>query len=336
MEIFRNFDLEDFNSFKIKVKANFFVKVFSLDDIFNLIDLPEFKNNQKLFLGGGTNILFTKDFDGIIVLNKIKGINILKEDDENVWIQAFGGENWHDFVLFTVNKNYWGLENLSFIPGTVAGAPVQNIGAYGAELKDVLEYVEVVDIETKEKKTFSNQECSFGYRDSIFKHSNNKYFILAIVVRLSKIKNVNVKYKPLFDHFEKDNLAINYPKEISDVVIDIRKDKLPDPVFIPNAGSFFKNIYVDKTKLDSLIVNYPDIPFFKEGEKYKIPTGWLLEKTDLKGKRIGNVGLYEKQALVIVNHDGATGQEIKDFALYLINEVKNKFDIEIIPEVNIF
>jgi UDP-N-acetylmuramate dehydrogenase len=336
MEILRDYNLSKLNTFGINVNARFFVEIKSEKDLAELFVSPEFKENKKLFLGGGSNILFTKDFNGIVVLNKLKGIEIIKEDDESVLARTMGGELWHDLVMFAVDKGYWGLENLALIPGTVGAAPVQNIGAYGVELKDVLEYVEVCEIKTGEKKLFSKADCNFGYRESIFKHElRDRYFITAVVFRLSKNRKEREIYKTLKEYLEKNKIEIKIPRDISEAVVAIRQSKLPNPKVLGNAGSFFKNLYIDKNKLQTLQTEYPKIPFFEEGKIIKIPAGWLIEQCGWKGKRIGNVGVYEDQALVLVNYGGATGGEVLCLAKEIIKSVKEKFNLNLSLEVNI-
>jgi len=359
MKIIKNYDLTKLNTFGISVRAKFFVE---LDNELNLKELfisPEFKNNKKLFLGGGSNILFTKDFNGIVILNKLKGIKILEENPESVFVRSMGGEIWHDLVMFTVNHGYWGIENLSFIPGTVGAAPVQNIGAYGVELKDTLENVEAYEIKTGKKNIFKKEECEFGYRYSVFKDRlKGKYFITAITLKLSKTEKKNIDYKILQEYLEKPaptrenssgrgrNKIVSYSlKDISDAVISIRKSKLPDPLLIGNAGSFFKNVFLEKQEMEVLLKTYPEMPYFeepadakamsgKEGN-IKIPAGWLIEKCGWKGKRIGNAGVHEKQALVLVNYGGATGEEIKNLSEQIIASVFSRFNLTLETEVNL-
>ena len=369
MQIKKNYNLSKLNTFAISAKAKFFVEMSDEKELKKLFNLPEFKQNKKMFLGGGSNVLFTKDFDGIIILNKLKGIEISKEDAENIFVRSMGGELWQDLVLFAVNRGYWGIENLVLIPGTVGAAPMQNIGAYGAELKDTLFKVEAYDIETGTKKIFTKEECELGYRDSVFKNKlKGKYFISAVILKLSKTPKPNISYKILADYLKKsadakalaDKNKINkYSlKEISNAVADIRRNKLPDPKILGNAGSFFKNVLVPLPKLGELLRAYPNLPYFEEknttsppapllvkerGEiQYKIPAGWLIEQcgprlggASWKGYREGNVGIHEKQALVLVNYGGATGGEILDLANKIIASVKNKFGLELAPEVNI-
>jgi UDP-N-acetylmuramate dehydrogenase len=343
MKILKNYNLKDLNTFGVDVKTKFFIEINKEEDLAELFGQEEFKNNHRIFLGGGSNILFTKDFDGIVVLNKLKGIEIAGEDSENVLVRSFGGELWQDLVIFVVNHEYWGIENLASIPGTVGATPIQNIGAYGIELKDILENIEAFEVETGEKKIFSKEECKLGYRDSVFKNKlKGKYFISAITLKLNKKENKSITYKILSEYLEKpaspaggNKIKINGPKDISDAVTFIRQNKLPNPKMIGNAGSFFKNVFVSKEQLNNLLKIYPNMPYFEEDKVIKIPAGWLIEQCEWKGYKVGNIGVYEKQALVLVNYGGATGSEIVDLANKIIRSVKEKFGLELIPEVNI-
>ncbi len=336
MNIQKDFNLKDFNTFGVNVKASYFVAIESLEDLISLIQNPIFKENQKLFLGGGSNILFREDFKGLVILNKLKGIEILKEDSDFVYVFSFGGEDWDNLVDFTVERNFWGIENLAKIPGSVGASPVQNIGAYGVELKDSLEEVYALDIQTGEKRIFKNSECKFGYRDSVFKNElKDKYFIYGISLKLSKKTKINTEYRILKDYIATNNLKIEKSKDISEIVSKIRSSKLPNPKILGNAGSFFKNTFIKKEKLDELIKEYPNMPFFIENEEFKIPTAWLIEQAGFKGNIYGNVGSHKDQALILVNYGNATGQEIKDFSDKIINTIYEKFGIEIKPEVNI-
>jgi UDP-N-acetylmuramate dehydrogenase len=359
MQIIKNYDLTKLNTFGIHAEANFFVELGSESDLKELFASTEFKDNEKLFLGGGSNILFTKDFDGIVILNKLKGIEILEvptkvgiptevgKDSESVFIKSMGGEMWRDLVTFAVSRGYWGIENLSLIPGTVGAAPMQNIGAYGAELKDTLESVEAYDIKTGEKRIFKKEECEFGYRYSIFKGElKGKYFISAITLKLNKKPARNAThsvaggekkkmYPALKEYLEENNIKVKNSKDISDAVASIRKSKLPDPALIGNAGSFFKNVFVKEGKMKTLLKTYPDMPYFKEDGNIKIPAGWLIEKCGWKGRRIGNVGVHERQALVLVNYGGGTGEEVKNLSEQIIASVNSKFGLTLEREVNL-
>ncbi|HPS21732.1 MAG TPA: UDP-N-acetylmuramate dehydrogenase [Candidatus Paceibacterota bacterium] len=348
MTIQKDYDLTDLSTFHVKVKAKLFCEINTEQDFLDLIQTDEYKNNQKLFIGGASNILFTKDFDGIVVCNRLKGIEITiptskrvgtptgNVGEDFVYIKAMGGEIWHDFVLFAVNKNYWGVENLSLVPGTVGAAPVQNIGAYGTEVKDTIENVEALDVETGSKTIFSKDECEFAYRESVFKNKlKGKYFITAVVFKLSKIPKTNITYRALKDYLEKNNLTVKNAKDVSDIVSEIRRTKLPDPKVLGSAGSFFKNVYVDSAKLAELKKEYETVPAFEENGKIKIPSGWLIEQCGWKGKRVGNVGVHDKQALVLVNHGGATGEEVLALANEIVDSVYKKFGLKISPEVNL-
>lgn len=336
MQIQENYNLSKLNTFGISVNAKFFVEARKEQDLIEIFNLPKFKNIKKIFLGGGSNVLFTKDFDGLVILNKLKGVEILREDSEAVEIRSMGGEIWHDLVIFSVERGLWGIENLSLIPGTVGAAPMQNIGAYGAELKNVLLNVEAYGIADGVKKVFKEKECLLGYRDSIFKNElKGKCFITAVTIKLSKKEKKNLTYKTLLDYLEKNKIQVKNPKDISDAVSFIRKNKLPDPASIPNAGSFFKNVFVKPAELKKLQKKYPKIPYFKDDGTIKIPAGWIIEQCGWKGKRIGNVGVHEKQALVLVNYGGGRGEEVLTLANRIIADVKEKFGLELVPEVNL-
>src|SRR3989344_2359882 len=336
MEILKNYGLAKLNTFGISARAKFFTEIHDENNLKELFILPEFKNNDKLFLGGGSNVLFTKDFNGIIVLNKLKGIKILEETPKYSLLRAMGGEIWHDLVSFAVSREYWGIENLSLIPGTVGAAPMQNIGAYGVELKETLENVEAYEIETGVKRIFKKEECDFGYRDSIFKNKlKGRYFISAITLKLNKTEKKNISYKVLREYLEKNKIEVRTSKDISDAIIQIRRSKLPDPAVIGNAGSFFKNVFLKSEKLKQLLEKYPKMPYFEEDGLIKIPAGWLIEQCGWKGKRVGNVGVHDKQALVLVNHGGATGEEMRNLAEQIINAVFTKFSLTLVPEVNL-
>jgi len=346
MQIFKDYDLTKLNTFGISVQAKFFVELNNESDLKELFKMKEFsaiggsasggKNIPKLFLGGGSNILFTKNFDGIVILNKLKEIEILKENPESVFIKSMGGEIWHDLVMFAVNRGYWGIENLSLIPGTVGAAPIQNIGAYGVELKDILENVEAYEIKTGQKKIFKKEECEFGYRDSVFKNKfKGVYFISALTLRLSKIEKQNIGYKILQEYLKENKIEIKNSKDISEAIASIRRSKLPDPAILGNAGSFFKNIYIDHKKAEEIKLKYPDVSLFEDNDLVKISAAWLIEKCGWKGKRVGNVGMHEKQALVLVNYGGATGEEVKSFSEQIIDSVFSEFGLKLEREVNL-
>jgi UDP-N-acetylmuramate dehydrogenase len=335
MKIYENYDLTQLNTFGVKATAKYLAEVTSEEEVRELWQTDEFKNNPKLFLGGGSNILFTQNWQGIVVLNKMKGIEIISETPENIILKSMGGEIWHDLVTFTISRGWWGLENLSSIPGSVGAAPMQNIGAYGAELKSVLHSVEAYDVDTGEKKVFENDMYTKGYRESIFKNEfRGKYFITAVILKLSKIPKPNTTYRSLFDYLEKNKIEVNGPGDIGSAVTEIRKEKLPDPKIINNAGSFFKNVLVSPEKFKELQANFPNMPHFTEVENIKIPSGWLIEECGFKGKRIGDAGVYNKHALVLVNYGNATGEDIKNLAEEIIAAVYKKFGLKLTPEVN--
>ena len=336
MEILKDYDLSKLNTFGIRANARFFTEIKNEEDIKEIFMSEIFKENEKLFLGGGSNILFTKDFDGIVILNKLKGIEIIEDDSESILVRAMGGEIWNDLVLFAVDRKYWGIENLSLIPGTVGATPVQNIGAYGVELKDSLENVEAYEIETGEKKIFTNKECEFGYRESVFKNKlKGKYFISSVTFKLSKKRNKKTNYKALQEYLDKNKIEVKTVTDISNAVIEIRKSKLPDPKLLGSAGSFFKNVFIEKDKLEEIKKIFPEIPSFEEDGMVKIPAGWLIESCGWKGVRVGNVGVHEKQALVLVNYGGATGEEVKNLSDQIIQSVSDKFGLILSREVNL-
>jgi len=330
-----NISLQEMNTFKVNVCAKYYSEFESIDQLRSLLSNAEPNNLPLLVLGCGSNILFTKNFEGYVLLNKIKGIEVISETDSYVDLKCASGEIWDDMVKFSVKNNWGGIENLSLIPGTAGAAPIQNIGAYGMEISDVLYSVEAMKISSGELKVFSNKDCLFDYRDSIFKNSlKDQYILTAIIVRLNKNPKVKIGYRVLrstFQHRERVSIS-----EVRDKVIQIRKTKLPDPDIFGNAGSFFKNPIVSKEKSDSLQAEFHDIPIFEtEPGKFKISAGWLIEKCDFKGFRRGNVGAHQNHALVIISYEGASGSEILDFANEIKLNVQNKFDVHLVPEVNI-
>ncbi len=332
-----NFSLKNLNTFGIDVKAKFYVEVETQNELCEILSSQKFKNENKMILGGGSNVLFTKDYDGIIIALSSNGIKVINENNENAIIEADAGIIWHKLVLYCVERNLGGIENLSLIPGKVGAAPIQNIGAYGQELKDVFVSLDGVFIDSCEKKTFENTECNFGYRNSVFKHElKNKFAITKVRLRLNKNPEPNISYKPLESEINKLNLKNPSIKDVSDIVCSIRKSKLPNPAEIGNAGSFFKNPLMDEEKFEQLKVKYHDIIGFpNDDNKIKIPAGWLIEKSGMKGKQVGNTGTPKKQALVIVNYGGATGQEILSFKDSIKKKIFADFGIELEEEVNI-
>lgn len=337
MNIEHNKSLKELNTFGVEANAKLFVEISSVEELQELIQTDEFKNNEHLFLGGGSNILFTRDFDGLVIKNNLRGIEVIREDNDYVWVRGMAGEHWHDFTMYTVEQGWSGIENLSLIPGSVGAAPVQNIGAYGVEIKDTLETVETIDLTTGEPRDFANEECDFGYRTSVFKTTlKGKYFITAIVLKLSKNGQPNISYNSLRAKLEERGVVEPSVQQVSDTVIEIRQSKLPDPREIGNAGSFFKNPVIDEETLKRLQAGYPDMPNYDlENGMYKIPAAWCIETAGWKGKRVGEAGSHERQALVLVNHGAATGAEIAALAREIVGSVRDQFGIDLEPEVTI-
>ena len=335
MKILKNHSLKNYNTFGINVNAKLFTKVHSIDDFKKISKTKEFRDNKILLLGSGSNILFIKDFDGLVVKDEIKGIEIVTENKDYIWIKAGGGEDWNDFVNYCVDNNYAGIENLSLIPGTVGAAPIQNIGAYGVELKDIFEQLEAINLKNTSISIFKKKDCKFGYRDSVFKNKlKGKYFISSVTLRLNKKPVFKTSYGAIEDTLKDLDLKKNI-KNISSVVSKIRESKLPYPKEIANAGSFFKNPVVDEKKFNDLMKRYPSIPNFKTGKSIKVSAAWFIEKCGWKGKRIGNIGVHDKQALVLVNYGNAGGKEIKKLAEDIVESVKSKFGIILNLEVSI-
>ena len=332
MEVFRNGSLKKFNTFNVDEKAKVLVEIDRVSDLFTFLT----KENQKdkmLVLGGGSNILFTKTYEGIIISLKNKGIELIDEDENNILVEISSGESWNDFVVWAVENNFGGVENLSLIPGNVGAAPIQNIGAYGVELKDVFHSCKGIMLDTLNEFEFTKLDCEFNYRSSIFKSTlKNKTIITSVKLNLTKSKhNFNIDYKELKENLLDTELTI---KNISDQVIQIRKSKLPDPKIFGNCGSFFKNPIINISRYESLLNKFPDIPFFKiDNNNYKISAAWLIDQSDFKNKKVKNVGVYSNQPLVIINHGNAKGKDILDFAKEIKETVIGNFDIELEEEV---
>ncbi len=337
MELQKNFSLKSYNTFGIDAHCSLFAEIRNLDRLSEIIDSAELKKQRKLILGGGSNMLFTKDFDGLVIKNSLKGIETLKESEDHVWVKAAAGEVWHELVMFCIGKNYAGIENLSLIPGLVGAAPMQNIGAYGVELESVFETLDAVDIYAGKKTSFSKSDCHFGYRESVFKNKyKDKFIITSVTLRLNKKPVFNTSYGAISETLEKIGVKELSIKAISDAVIAIRSSKLPDPKVIGNAGSFFKNPEVPVSVLENIQKDFPNAPNYPlANEMVKIPAGWLIEQCGWKGKRVGNTGSHKDQALVLVNYGEATGNEIYELAMKIKQSVKEKFGIEIMPEVNL-
>jgi UDP-N-acetylmuramate dehydrogenase len=338
LTIQRDIDLTSFNTFGIHAKANYFVVVRTIDEARFLLLESKFQPFSKFILGGGSNILFTKNFAGLLIKNEIKGIQLLSEDKDSVLLKVGAGEEWHAFVMYCIEHGWGGIENLSLIPGTVGAAPIQNIGAYGVEFKDVFQELEAIQISDGAIKIFSNEECRFGYRESIFKSiCKDQYLIANVTLRLNKKPTFHTNYGAIQETLREMNVNKLSLKSISDAVIHIRQSKLPDPKVIGNAGSFFKNPIILMKEFEKLKNVYADIPHFPEvsPDFVKVPAGWLIEKCGWKGKRIGDVGVHEKQALVIVNYGKGTGAEVLALAHKIQKSVEDQFGIKLTAEVNI-
>ncbi|MFS4494193.1 UDP-N-acetylmuramate dehydrogenase [Maribacter sp. 2308TA10-17] len=336
MTVQQNISLKKYNTFGISAKAKFFCEINTVEDLSQALRLEE--HPKKFIISGGSNMLITQDIDALVMHINTKGKEIISETEDNVTIKVMAGENWHQMVLWTLENGYGGLENMSLIPGNTGTAPIQNIGAYGVELKDTFESCEAMEIATQQIRSFSKQECQFGYRDSYFKNrGKGKYIITSVTFKLSKKNHaLNTSYGAIETELEKKNITNPTIRDVSDAVITIRQSKLPDPTELGNSGSFFKNPVVTKSEFDNFTKENPEAPFYKVSEDaYKIPAGWLIEQCGYKGKRFGDAGVHKNQALVLVNYDNASGSEILDLAHRIIKSVAERFHIQITPEVNI-
>jgi len=335
MEFKKDFDLKAHNTFGISVEALFYSAFTNLDELRNL--LANTPTNEVMILGGGSNVLFTSDFNGTILRNEITGIEIVKETAEHCYMKVGAGVVWHNFVLDSISRNLGGIENLSLIPGSVGASPMQNIGAYGVEIKDVFHELEAFHIQSGEVHTFDNESCQFGYRESVFKRAlKNQYIILNVTFRLSKNPSINTSYGAINDELRAMGVVNPTIKDVSNAVINIRQSKLPDPAEIGNAGSFFKNPVVGNSYVKELQKKYPNMPTYSVDENHsKIPAGWLIEQDGWKGKRFENYGVHAKQALVLVNYGGAQGNDILKLSAQIIASIKANFGIELEREVNI-
>lgn len=329
MKIINNCPLKERHTFGMDVKADRLIEFANEDELKSALTGAV---KPLLFMGGGSNLLFLNNYSGTVLHSVIDNINIVAEDDNSVSVRVGSGVVWDDFVAYCVEKGWWGVENLSLIPGEVGASAVQNIGAYGVEVKDVLQSIEAISVDDLSKRIFTNAECNYAYRDSIFKKSlKGKYVITYVTYRLSKIANPNIGYGAL-----KSVLAENPSlKEIRDAIIAVRNSKLPDPKVYGNAGSFFMNPVIPMEQFVALQSRYPEIPSYPASDGYiKVPAGWLIEKSGWKGKSLGNAAVYEKQALVLINRGGATGMEVKHLADTIIEDIKEIFGITLHAEVN--
>ena len=336
MHIEEHKSLKDYNTFNIQATARYFSSIGSIEDL--KLALQSNIHPDIFILGGGSNMLLTKNIEALVLHINLKGIKIISEDRNSVVLNVMAGENWHEFVQYCIKNSYGGVENLSLIPGNVGTAPIQNIGAYGVELKDVFLDCNTLSIADQSEKKFTKEECKFAYRNSIFKHQKKgKYIITNVTFKLTKNNHRTIiEYGSIKQELENSNIHHPSIKDISEVIIKIRESKLPNPNEIGNSGSFFKNPTIDNIEFEKFYKNFPTAPFYKLSEfEYKIPAGWLIEKSGFKGQRDGDAGVHKNQALVLVNHGNASGKEILELAEKIQTKVKQDFGILIEPEVNI-
>jgi UDP-N-acetylmuramate dehydrogenase len=336
VQIHNNTSLKPYNTFGIDTVAKHFTSVSNIGDLKTVLKLNTQTN--KLILGGGSNMLLTQDYDGLAIHINLKGIEIISEDENSVIVKAQAGENWHGFVLWCLDHDFGGLENLSLIPGNVGTTPIQNIGAYGIEIKNTFESCEAINLKNLEFESFSKQDCKFGYRNSTFKQENKgKYIITSVCFKLSKKNHkLYINYGTIANKLEENGIKNPTIQDVSKAVIAIRESKLPNPKEIGNSGSFFKNPVISKLDFNTLIKNFPDIPNYPVSDnEVKIPAGWLIEKSGFKGKQFGNYGVHKKQALVLVNYGGAKGSDILKLKKLIQKTDKRLLNISIEAEVNI-
>ena len=332
----QNKSLKNYNTFGLDVNASHFISIHSIDELIAVLKDDHFYDIQKMFLGGGSNVLLTKDFHGLIIHNNLKGIEVVGRDADFVFVKAASGEGWHDFVLYCIENGFGGVENMSLIPGSVGAGPMQNIGAYGVEMKDVFYELEALNLATLQLEKFSNADCKFGYRESVFKNEKkDQYFIVAVTFRLSLNPTVNTTYGAIQQQLSAMNVEYPTIKDVSDAVIAIRSSKLPNPAVLGNSGSFFKNPEISVNEYERLKNEFPSVVAYPTNNGYKLAAGWLIEQCGWKGKVVGNCGSHKDQALVLVNYGNASGDEIYQLALAIQQSVLDKFQVKIIPEVNI-
>ncbi|MGZ3773692.1 MAG: UDP-N-acetylmuramate dehydrogenase [Bdellovibrio sp.] len=334
MQIYSNADLSSFNTLQLRSQAEFFADLHTEEQLQSLIDDAHLKKLKWNILGGGSNLVLPSLVRGLVLKINHLGIELINEDQDYWFVKASAGEIWHEFVQWTLNQGYWGLENLSLIPGTVGAAPIQNIGAYGVEVKDTLWEVNCINLQTGEKKTFSNEQCHFSYRNSFFKNEGSgKYLVWDVVFRLPKKNILHIEYGDISKELARMNITHPDPLSVAQAVIRIRQTKLPDPKLIGNAGSFFKNPIVSQTKRDSLLTKYPTLVSYPYQEsQYKLAAGWLIDRAGWKGKKLGPVGMYDKQALVLVNYGDANSEDVWKLAQQVSADVKDLFNVEIEAE----
>lgn len=335
--ISQNKNLRNLNTFGIDAYCDFFTEINTINDFLELITTDVYKSTQKLIIGGGSNLLFTKDFKGLVIRNNLKGIEEVIVTNHEIAVKAMAGENWHEFVMWCINKNYCGLENLSLIPGCVGASPMQNIGAYGVEIKEVFRELEAYDMVTGEKRIFKKEECNFGYRESVFKHEfKGKYLIASVTYTLKNEASVNVSYGAITSELEAEGIKDPTIQDVSNAVIRIRQSKLPNPAEMGNAGSFFKNPEVSAEKHEKLKSDFPAIVGYPlPNGNVKLAAGWLIEQCGLKGHQVGGAAVHMKQALVLVNKNNASGKDVFELSSYVLQKVFDKFGVSLEREVNI-
>lgn len=337
IDLLKDHSLKPYNTFGIDVKAKYFTEIHSIDELKEALSDKEHRSEGLLILGGGSNVLFTADYNGLVIRNCLKGIDIIEKNKENVFVKVASGEVWHDFVMFCVDHGYSGVENLSLIPGSVGASPMQNIGAYGVEIKDTFYSLDAVDVNTLETVTFNHSDCHFGYRESVFKHEfRNRYFITSVTFKLNLHPVLNTTYGAINQELEKQNITSPGIRDVSNAVIHIRRSKLPDPAILGNAGSFFKNPEITPDEYQRIKELFPNVVAYPLSDgNYKLAAGWLIEQCGWKGKRVGNTGSHKDQALVLVNYGQAKGNEIQELAFEIRKSVHDKFGVWINPEVNV-
>ncbi|MCU0317827.1 MAG: UDP-N-acetylmuramate dehydrogenase [Amoebophilaceae bacterium] len=337
MSIQENVSLKHLNTLGIDAQARYYAHIDHAQHLRDLLQHKKLQSLPRLILGGGSNVLFLNDFKGTVMHMTVGGIATIREDPAHVWVKAGAGVNWHTLVRYCVEKGYSGIENLSLIPGTVGAAPIQNIGAYGVTLSDTFESLEAMEVDSGSVRTFTTQDCAFGYRDSVFKNAcKEPYVILNVTLKLQKQPTFRTTYGELQETLEAMGIQKLSIKAISDAVIHIRQNKLPDPAILGNAGSFFKNPVILQEQFKKLRDTYPNIPGYIQSEnQVKIPSAWLIEQCGWKGKRRGDVGVHTQHALILVNYANGTGQEIYQLAQDIQQSVKDTFNIEIVPEVQL-
>ena len=336
MQIENNFSLKSYNTFGIEAKAKQFVAVQSNEELKTILE--NHSNDTKFILGGGSNMLLTQDINALVIHIDLKGKKVIQQDDDFVWVESQAGESWHEFVLWTIDQDFGGLENMSLIPGNVGTTPVQNIGAYGREIKDTFISCEAMEIATQKMRTFTKEECNFGYRESIFKQDvKDQYIITSVVFKLTKRNHkINTSYGDITKELDDKNITTPNLKDVSNAVIAIRQSKLPNPKELGNSGSFFKNPVVLKEDFLKVQAKFPGIKFYEVSPtEVKVPAGWLIENAGLKGYRKDDAGVHKNQALVIVNYGNATGKELLELSKFVQQTVFDKYGISIETEVNV-